>query len=67
VVSIARNNRKRSGGGGQGEEMTQTMYAHVNKWIIKFLKKEKDQSRLPLCAAEKKNPWAVETKIKTIK
>jgi hypothetical protein len=26
----------KSGGGGQGEEMTQTMYAHVNK----FKKKE---------------------------
>jgi hypothetical protein len=23
-------------GGGQGEEMTQTMYAHVNKRIKKF-------------------------------
>jgi hypothetical protein len=23
------------GGGEQGGEMTQTMYAHVNKWIIK--------------------------------
>jgi hypothetical protein len=23
-----------SEGGGQGGEMTQTMYAHMNKWII---------------------------------
>jgi hypothetical protein len=28
------------GEGGRGGEMTQTMYAHVNKWIIK--KKERD-------------------------
>jgi hypothetical protein len=27
------------GGGGQGGEMTQTMYAHVNKRIKQFFKK----------------------------
>jgi hypothetical protein len=27
------------GGGEQGGEMTQTMYAHVNKWILKIEKK----------------------------
>jgi hypothetical protein len=30
---------KRMGEGGRGGEMTQTMYAHVNKRIIKFLKR----------------------------
>jgi hypothetical protein len=27
-------------GGGQGGEMTQTMYAHVNKWVIKKKRKK---------------------------
>jgi hypothetical protein len=27
------------GGGEQGGEMTQIMFTHVNKWIIKFFKK----------------------------
>jgi hypothetical protein len=26
---------REGGGGGAGEEMTQTVYAHVNKWIKK--------------------------------
>jgi hypothetical protein len=30
---------REGGGGGQGREMTQTMYAHVNKRIIKFKKR----------------------------
>jgi hypothetical protein len=31
------------GGGGQGEEMTQTMCTHVNKWIIIIInRKQKD-------------------------
>jgi hypothetical protein len=29
--AIARKKGRESGGGGQGREMTQTMYAHVNK------------------------------------
>jgi hypothetical protein len=43
-------------GGGQREEMTQTMYAHVNKWIKKKEKKTqlKTNFRIPVSISHRK-------------
>jgi hypothetical protein len=59
MAIIKNTNRGEGGNGGQGGKMTQTMYAHVNKWKTNKQKKRVQTTNVSEDVGEKEPSYTV--------